>query len=65
MTWQRYRKKGITEIRPYVEGEPLTDVSIQPGAQPQPGDWIARDPNNHSDQWLITKDFFEINYEPL
>lgn len=62
MTWKSYRKKGITELRPYVPGEPLTDVVI---GNPKPGDWIARDPSNHSDQWLVTAEFFDNNYEPL
>lgn len=65
MNWKSVRKKGITEVRPYREGEPLTDVSMQPGVSPQPGDYIARDPNNHNDQWLISKDFYDRNYEEV
>ena len=61
--WKRYRKKGVTEVRPYVEGEPLTHVTCQ--VPPKPGDWIGRDPNNHDDQWLLTAEFFDKNYEPV
>lgn len=61
--WTKIKRKTITEVRPYIEGEPLTDVTM--GHAPKPGDWIARDPNNHSDQWLITKEYFEENYEPF
>jgi hypothetical protein len=59
--WKLYRKKTVTELRPYVEGEPLTHVSGV--LNPKPGDWIARDPTNHDDQWFVTKEYFEENYE--
>jgi hypothetical protein len=29
---------------------------------PKEGDMIARNPENHLDQWLVAKDFFEQNY---
>jgi hypothetical protein len=28
------------------------------------GDMIARNPKNHSDQWLVAKQYFEDNFEP-
>lgn len=62
MEWTKFWKKGPAEARPYVEGEPLTHVTCQ--QPPMPGDWIARDPNNHDDQWLLTKAYFEAYYEP-
>jgi len=26
--WKQYRRKGITEMRPYVPGEALTGISV-------------------------------------
>ncbi len=59
-----YRRSGITEMRPYVTGELLSSrVSISPAdkeaGSPVEGDMIARNPENHDDQWLVAKAFFE------
>ena len=32
---------------------------------PKEGDMIARNPKDHSDQWLVAKKYFEENLEPL
>lgn len=32
---------------------------------PKIGDMIARNPKNHDDQWLVAKQYFEDNFEPL
>lgn len=61
--FKQYRRKGITEMRPYVEGEVLSDrVSISPAdkeaGSPKPGDYIARQTGNHDDQWLVSAAFF-------
>ena len=65
MTFKRYRRKGVTEMRPYVPGEELTNISVSKEDDP-PNDMgmIARDPKNHSDQWYVAKHYFENNYEP-
>lgn len=62
-----YRKKQLGEMRPYIVGEVLSDfVSISKedrnNGSPKDGDMIARNPENHSDQWLVSKKFFEDNY---
>jgi len=66
--WKRYKRKGLSEMRPYVEGEDVSLVSIsQPdlaAGSPKAGDMIARNPKNHEDQWLVTKEYFEDNLEP-
>lgn len=54
-------------MRPYIVGEALSDsVSISKAdiesGSPKDGDMIARNPDNHLDQWLVAKDFFEANY---
>ena len=32
---------------------------------PKIGDMIARNPKNHNDQWLVAKQYFEDNFEPM
>lgn len=63
-----YRRKGVSEMRPYVPGEDLAGVSIsdtdKANGSPQEGDMIAHNVDDHSDQWLVAKAFFEKNYEP-
>ena len=68
--FRRYRRKQIAELRPYVPGETLSGrVSISAAdrerGSPKEGDMIARDPANHDDQWLVAKDYFEANFEPM
>lgn len=67
MNWQYYRRKGFSELRPYVPSEDITNVSIsqadKDAGSPKPGDMIARNPKNHADQWLVAKKYFEDNLE--
>ena len=32
---------------------------------PKSGDMIARNPKNHTDQWLVAEQYFNDNFEPL
>lgn len=68
--FKQYRRKSISEMRPYVEGETLdSKVSISEAdlkaGSPKVGDMIARNPKNHDDQWLVAKAYFEDNLEPI
>ncbi len=62
------RSKSYTEMRKYVPGEKLEGVSITMSdfdknkGHPKEGDMIARDPDNHADQWLVHKDYFQRHY---
>jgi hypothetical protein len=65
--FKQYRRKSVSEMRPYVEGEILDDkVSISEAdlkaGSPKAGDMIARNPNNHEDQWLVAKAYFEEKF---
>lgn len=67
--FQQYRRKQIAELRPFVEGETLSDrVSVSPAdkeaGSPKAGDMIARNPKNHEDQWLVAAQYFADNFEP-
>jgi hypothetical protein len=59
--WKQYRRKGLSEMRPYVEGEELTGVSINPVDTPAVGGMIARNPVNHQDQWYVAEEYFKEN----
>jgi len=67
--FQRYRRRAYAELRPYVPGEDLSNVSVSPvdteNGSPQPGDMVARNPVNHDDQWLVSAAYFRENFEPL
>lgn len=67
MIWAKYTRTGTAEARPFVPGETLgRNVSVSAAdllaGSPKPGDMIARNPENHEDQWLIAKDYFEANF---
>ena len=57
--WKIYRKTQTTRMRPYVPGEDLTHVSVDPGYTPQQGDMIASDGKT---TWLMAESFFNENY---
>lgn len=63
-----YKRKGVSEMRPYVNGEDVSNISISDvdrlAGSPTTGDMIARNPKNHADQWLVSKKYFEDNLEP-
>ena len=66
--FKKYRRTNIAEMRPYVEGEILDGrVSIarsdRENGSPKLGDMIARNPENHDDQWLVAASYFKANFE--
>lgn len=67
MNWNQYKRKGLSEMRPYESGETLEGVSIsqadKDNGSPKVGDMIARNPINHLDQWLVAEKYFNDNLE--
>jgi hypothetical protein len=68
--FKQYRRKLIAEFRSFQEGEQLPEsVSIwqadRDNGSPKVGDMIARNPKNHDDQWLVAKQYFKDNFEPV
>ena len=61
--WKLYRRKGFTEMRPYIPGEDLTGVRISRGDLPQAGGMIACNPADSTDQWYVNEAYFEANME--
>jgi hypothetical protein len=68
MSWKQYKRKGLSEMRPYEAGEDISKVSIsdpdKQNGSPKAGDMIARNPKNHEDQWLVAAKYFNDNLEP-
>jgi len=51
------------------DGKNIIGVSIsdtdEDNGSPKIGDMIARNPNNHKDQWLVAKEYFDANFVEL
>lgn len=66
--WKQYKRKGLSEMRPYKPGEDVSRISIseqdKQNGSPKEGDMIARNPKNNADQWLVAKKYFDDNLEP-
>lgn len=63
--FKRYRKTGITEMRPYIKGEDLLGVSVSAFDNPNLGGMVARNSEDHNDQWYVAKEYFQKNYEEV
>ena len=62
--WHRYKKNKVSEMRLYVLGEDLSNVSVAQVDDPESDmGMIARNPENHNDQWYMAKVYFEENFE--
>jgi len=65
--FKQYRRKQIAELRPYEMDESLDGISVsqvdRDSGSPKAGDMIARNPANHSDQWLVAAQYFANNFE--
>jgi hypothetical protein len=61
--WKQYRRTNQATMRPYVPGEDLHGVSVSKEDTPELGGMIARNPDNHDDQWYVAKAYFLKNFE--
>ena len=62
--FKRYKRKGLSEMRPYISGEDLSEISVSPTDDPLTDmGMVARNPDNHEDQWYVAKKYFEDNLE--
>ena len=64
---KNYRKKGVQPMEPWhvdidMEGVSISDAD-KANASPRWGDMIAYNVNDHTDKWLVAKDWFLENYE--
>jgi hypothetical protein len=67
LTYKKYRRTQIAEMADWEPGFDMDGVSISNAdlrsRSPKPGDKIARNPANHADRWLVSKAYFEANFE--
>ncbi len=63
MLFKQYKRKGLSEMRPYIVGENLSNISVSNTDTPEDGGMVARNPENHDDQWYVAKKYFEDNLE--
>lgn len=61
--YKNYQKKAMQPMRPYIDGEDLTGISVSVEDTPEKGGMIAVNQNNKNDKWYVAKKFFEENYE--
>ena len=61
--FKKYVRKGFSEMRPYIPGEDMSNISIAEVDTIGEGGMIARNPKNHQDQWYVAKEYFEDNLE--
>ncbi len=64
--FKRYKRTSIAELREYIVGENLENISIsdvdKQSGSPKIGDMIARNPLNHDDMWLVSEKYFKDNF---
>lgn len=64
MTFRKYVRTNIAEMRPYIKGEDLSNISVSPEDSPlEDLGMIARNPKNHKDQWYVARQYFEDNFK--
>lgn len=67
--YKRYRRTNISEMADWHPGFDMTRVSVSDAdlgnGSPKQGDKIARNPHNHEDRWLVSKAYFEANFEAI
>lgn len=63
--FRKYRRKGWIEMRPYVFGEDLTNVSVSDEDEPREGGFIARNPKKPEDMWYVNRNYADMYYERI
>lgn len=63
-----HRRFHPAELKRWTPETDMSGVSVsledEKAGSPKDGDMIARNPTNHADQWLVSKKYFEENFEP-
>lgn len=63
--WNQYKRKGLSEMRPYIKGEDMSNISVSKEDDPENDmGMVARNPKNHDDQWYVARKYFDDNLEP-
>ena len=62
--FKQYKRKGLSEMRPYILGEELSKISVSKEDEPETDmGMVARNPKNHEDQWYVARKYFNENLE--
>lgn len=62
-TYLAYKRKGTSLGRPYIEGEDLTNVSVNVVDTPRLGGMIFKNIDNEDDQCYVSEEYFKKYYE--
>lgn len=70
--FEKYRRTNTSEMRKVdaedtleslqSDGVSVSQADLDAGS-PRIGDMIARNPENHKDQWLVAEQYFKDNFE--
>jgi len=72
--FKQYQRVSVAEMRPVTQEEITNscmseEVSISKAdldaGSPKEGDMVARNPDNHHDQWLVNKEYFKTNFKSI
>lgn len=64
--FKKYKRTNIAEMRLYIPGEDLSNINIsREDNPPEDRGMIARNPQNHNDQWYVARQYFLDNFEEL
>lgn len=62
--FKKYQRVGLSEMRKYVKGEDLTNITVSEDINPiEDMGMIARNAADYHDSWYVPRMFFEANYE--
>ena len=65
--YQPYRKKQLAWLKPWTPKVKMAGISVsdadKANGSPKIGDYIAINPANATDRWLVSAEFFLDNYE--
>ena len=65
--FNEYKRTAIAEMANWTPEMDMTRVSVsasdKENGSPKTGDMIARNPQNHADQWLVAEAYFKDNFE--
>jgi len=59
-----FQRTNVAEMRPYVVGENMQNISVADADTPEIGGYVARNPQNHKDKWYVSKEYFNANFAP-
>lgn len=67
--YKEYQKKQTQHLRPYIVGDDIEGASVsdtdKENGYPKEGEMIVLNRNDNTDKWLVSKMFFNDNYEPV